>query len=204
MMQVAALIGDVVGSREAPDRRRLQDEVLAILDQVSARFPARLEVTLGDEFQARYPDLETAVAAAWYLHVCGLGTARFRVGIGWGELAVEGSESSPFGQDGPAWWRAREAIEAVAGSSHPARTVVRTASSWDMLINSYLLLRDSRLDGLDAVDGQILLGLAAGESQRALARRLDLHESSVSRRISKRLLAGLVAVATPEIPGFGS
>lgn len=202
-MQVAALIGDVVGSRQAPDRRRLQQRLLAILAEVGARYDVPLDLTLGDEFQGRYPSLQNAIGASWFLHLASTGVARLRIGIGWGELVVEGSDATPFGQDGPAWWRAREAVEAVEETSHPVRTLVATESPWDMFFNSFLRLRDSHLDDLDEVDARIVEGLIAGETQRSLATRLGLHESSVSRRVKRHLLSTLVESATPDIPGFG-
>lgn len=203
-MQVAALIGDVVASRQAPDRRLLQERLVGILEQVSRRYGVPLDLTLGDEFQGRYPSLQAAIAASWFLHVAAIGVTRLRIGIGWGNLVVEGSEETPFGQDGPAWWQAREAVEAVEESSQPVRTVVVTATSWDMLFNSYLRLRDSHLEDLDEVDARILFGLVEGETQRSLAEHLQLHESSISRRVRRRLLTTLIETAAPEIPGFGS
>jgi hypothetical protein len=204
IMQVAALIGDVVGSREVPDRRLLQERLLSILAEVSERYGVPLDLTLGDEFQGRYPSLQHAIGASWFLHLASIGVARLRIGIGWGELLVEGSEDSPFGQDGPAWWRAREAVEAVEKSSQPVRTLVTTESPWDMFFNSFLHLRDTHLDDLDVTDARIVHGLIEGETQRSLAERLGLHESSVSRRVKRHLLSTLVDSATPDIPGFGS
>lgn len=203
MMQVAALIGDVVASRESPDRAALQERLLAVLEELSGRHSGELAVTLGDEFQGRYPTLTEALAVSWELHVRCLPFARLRLGLGWGEILVESTGPGPFGQDGPAWWNARDAIEELAGTSHPSRTLVRTGTDWDELLNAYLTLRDSHLDDLDATDGAILVALAEGETQRAIADRLGLHESSVSRRVHRHRLATLLDTSTPAVPGFG-
>src|SRR5690606_41498803 len=74
---------------------------------------------------------------------------------------------------------------------------------WDELLNAYLTLRDSHLDDLDATDGAILVALAEGETQRAIADRLGLHESSVSRRVHRHRLATLLDTSPPAVPGFG-
>lgn len=203
-MQVAALIGDVVASRQSPDRARLQTQLGEVLAQVSELTDARLAMTLGDEFQGRFPRLETALAASWQLHVRTLGVARLRIGLGWGDILVDSEEEAPFGQDGPAWWRARDAIEAVEKTSHPTRTVVGTDTDWDPIMNAYLTLRDTHLESLDAADGAILVGLETGQTQRALAEQLGLHESSVSRRVNRRLLAVLTDVTHPPLPDFPS
>lgn len=201
MTQVAGLIADVVGSRRADDRRALQERLLEVLESVSGRTGRPLAVTLGDEFQGRFESMATALTAAWHLHLGMIGTAQLRIGVGWGEIVVEPEDESPFGQDGPAWWRARDAIEAV-DASHPARTLVLTETGWDDLLNAYLTLRDAHLDDLDEADATILSALAAGETQRAAAERLGIHESSVSRRVSRRQLAVLQRVAELDLPAF--
>ncbi|HLU51978.1 MAG TPA: SatD family protein [Acidimicrobiia bacterium] len=202
-MQVAALIGDVVASRESSDRASLQDRLLGVLRGVSERYSSELAVTLGDEFQGRYGSLAEAVAVSWELHIRCLPFARLRLGLGWGEILVEAPGREPFGQDGPAWWNARDAIEQLAGTSHPSRTLVRTGTDWDELLNAYLTLRDNSLDDIDSVDSQILVALGEGHTQRAIADRLGLHESSVSRRVHRHRLATLLDVSAPSIPGFG-
>lgn len=201
IMQVAGLIGDVVASRRAESRGALQDRLVAVLEDISGRTGRRLAVTLGDEFQGRFESVAQALGAAWHLHLSMMGTARLRIGVGWGEILVEPEEGSPFGQDGPAWWRSRDAIERV-DASHPARTLVVTETGWDDLLNAYLTLRDAHLDDLDEADAVILACLEAGETQRAAAERLGMHESSVSRRVGRRHLSLLLRVATVDVPSF--
>lgn len=190
-----------MGSRLSEDRSALQDRLLAVLEEVSDRTGHLLVMTLGDEFQGRFDSVAVALEAAWQLHLGTMGTVRLRIGIGWGEILVEPEEGSPFGQDGPAWWRARDAIEQV-DASQPARTLVATETGWDDLLNAYLILRDAHLDDLDEADAVILAALAAGETQRTAARRLGMHESSVSRRVGRRHLGVLHRVAAVELPAF--
>lgn len=197
-MAQATLIGDIVASRQADDRAALQEYLLAMLASVGERIGVVPVVTLGDEFQARYEDVATAVAASWFLHLGSVGWCRLRIGIGWGDIVVEGADDSPFGQDGPAWWRARDAIGALEDPSLPLRTLVSTNTDRDGLINSYLYFRDLTLEGFDDSDASIVLGLTDGNTQRSMAERLGIHESSVSRRVSRRHLASLITHATPD------
>lgn len=200
LLMQAALIGDVVGSRQSGDRPRLQHDLLGLLEDVSDQLGAPLAVTLGDEFQGRYATMAEAVEASWLLHLGSIAFARLRIGIGWGAITVDPGDGSPYGQDGPAWWQARDAIEEMAGSSQGPRTLVRTATDWDELTNAYLTLRDLHLGRLDEVDASIVIGIKAGDTQRAIAERLEIHESSVSRRIHRKELASLLDTATPAIP----
>ncbi len=200
----AALIGDLVGSRRSEDRSRLQRDLLDLLEDVTRRLGQPLAVTLGDEFQGRYPTVAMAVEASWFLHLGARGFAPLRIGIGWGEITVDPGDGSPFGQDGPAWWRGRDAIDALGDPSQGPRTLVRTETEWDDLTNAYLKLRDLQLERLDDVDAAIVLALGDDHSQRSIAGRLGLHESSVSRRIKRRRLNTLLEAATPAIPLPGS
>jgi hypothetical protein len=196
IVSVAALIGDMVGSRESSDRLDLQRSVDSVLTAVDDLVGGRPAFTIGDEFQARYPTLGEAVEASLQLHLRTVGITRLRIGVGWGELIAEDPDRSPFAQDGPCWWRAREAIEAVdrsaRGRSPEFRTAVRTETALDPLLNDYLLLRDTLLGGLDSVDAQIAIGLLEGISQTELARRLGLNKSSVSRRANAHGILALV------------
>ncbi len=200
---VAALIGDMVASREAPDRLELQRRVDSVLAVVDDKVGGRPAFTIGDEFQARYPTLGEAVEASLQLHLRTMDVTRLRIGIGWGELIAEDPDRSPFAQDGPCWWRAREAIEAVdrsaKGRAPEFRTAVRTETALDPLLNDYLLLRDTLLGGLDGVDAQIAIGLLEGISQTELAGRLRVNKSSVSRRANTHGILALV-----EARGIGS
>jgi hypothetical protein len=75
-----------------------------------------------------------AIEASIQLHLRSLGLIRLRIGIGCGELIAEDPARSPFGQDGPCWWRARDAIEVVdsssQGNAQGLRTAVRTETSF--------------------------------------------------------------------------
>lgn len=195
MQQRAALIGDLVASRRHADRRELQGRLRSALSAVDERVPPvqPLTITIGDEFQALYRDLAEALGAALRVRVALHGTAAVRIGIGWGELLLEEPERSPFGQDGPCWWRARDALDSLGDGV--AGTACLTGGQGDELIGGYLVLQDHILSSIDERDATILIGLLDGVAQTELAKRLGVNKSSVSRRARNH---GLVAVAAAE------
>jgi hypothetical protein len=197
---VTVLIGDVVGSRDVPDRAGLQRVLESALAEVGRATGGELAMTIGDEFQGRFPSIDAALAASLRLHLSTREVTALRLGLGWGDLVVDRGDATFHGQDGPAWWRARDGLETLAGPAGPVRTVIVTETGWDEVLNGYLALRDTVVTGLDAGDAVICLGLLDGETQRALAGRLGLHESSVSRRVSRHGLATLVGAARPAVP----
>jgi len=196
ILWAAALIGDIVGSRRAPDRQALQVDMEAVFDEVGDLLGQAPVFTIGDEFQARYPSVGEAIEASLLLHLKTAGLINLRMGIGWGELLAEDPTRKPFGEDGPCWWRARDAIELVessrSGRGAQRATAIRTETALDTLLNDYLLLRDTVISGFDAIDTRIALGLLAGRTQTELAKVLGLNKSSVSRRANSHGIVALI------------
>ena len=204
---VAALIGDMVGSRQAPHRLDLQRQMGEVLEEVGKLVGGDPRFTIGDEFQGRYATLGDAVEASLQLHLRTLGLIKLRIGIGWGELLGEDPGQTPFAQDGPCWWRARDSIDSVdrsaRGRSPGLRTAVRTETGLDPLLNGYLLLRDSILGDFDEVDARIAIGLMSGLNQTELAGEMGLNKSSVSRRANAHGILALVearSIGVPPLP----
>ncbi|HSJ49958.1 MAG TPA: SatD family protein [Actinomycetota bacterium] len=111
----AAVIGDVVRSREHPNRDALQESLRGAFQAANGRVPAiqPLTSTLGDEFQGLYADLSGALDATLLVRLHLTGAAEVRFGVGWGEVTMHTAARAPFEQDGPAWWAARAALEQV-------------------------------------------------------------------------------------------
>lgn len=196
----AAVIGDVVGSRQASSRSRLQqrlDKALAAVNTAMAPVQP-LTPTLGDEFQGMFEKIEDAIEASFRLRVELVGKVDVRIGIGWGTLRTQDASRTPFGQDGPCWWRAREALQELARTERSnqepisIRTVCRTGNAQEKPYNTILVLRDQLLSGIDATDATILKLLIGGASQQEAAIRLGVNKSSVSRRMQSHGLAALL------------
>lgn len=192
-----AVVGDVIASRGHPDRVALGERLAAVWAEVAGRVEGGLgpATTVGDEFQALYEDRTALLVATFWIRVALVGHAEVRMGIGHGEVTVDAGRF-PFGQDGPAWWAAREALERVEASERGRgrlrrRTAVEGAD--DDLLDGYLVLRDEALGRIDAADGVILRGLADGRPQAEVAAGLGVNESSVSRRITDHGLRALLA-----------
>lgn len=203
----AALIVDMVGSRQSTDRRALQDRMSDVFDQIDQVTGVRPAFTIGDEFQVRYTSIAEAMLASLHLHLRSQALIRLRIGIGWGELNTEDVTRSPFGQDGPCWWRARNAIETLQGTTRGRapgrRTALHTETAMDPLWNGYLVLRDTLLEGFDEVDTRLAIGLLAGRTQSDLAKELGINKASVSRRANNNGVLALVeaaSIGSPPVP----
>ncbi len=198
------LIGDLVQSREASDRRALHERVEQALARVNASVKAvsDLRVTTGDEFQGSYATLGAALDAALRVRVQLLPTSDARFGIGRGPVTTLDEDRGI--EDGPGWWAARDAIEAAEeGAERPATRRLRTAyrvatkeasrqgdgppaGTGDEVdaVNAALLCRDHLVGSLSDRSIRLLRGLMDPHTtQSELAAREGISASAVSQRV---------------------
>lgn len=185
------LLADVVGSRGARDRRSLHRAVDRAAREVESAVPAlrSLRVVVGDELQGSYPTLGAALDAALRLRLTLLPEVDVRVGIGRGEVTV--LDAARGIEDGPGWWAAREAVEAVeADAARAATRHLRTAyqpAGADPLapaVAAALLCRDHLVGSLSTRSVRLLRGLMDPRTTQAeLAAAEGISPSAVSQRV---------------------
>jgi hypothetical protein len=197
------LIGDLVGSREAPNRRALHRAVDTALLSVNAAVPAltELRITVGDEFQGAYATLGGALEAALRVRLELLPSADVRVGIGRGPVQLLDAERGI--EDGPGWWAARAPIEEVEQAAARAatrhlRTAYRPAPELSGApvpdgpgrhagadaVNAALLCRDHLVGSLSQRSVRLLRGLMDPHTtQSELATLEGISASAVSQRV---------------------
>jgi hypothetical protein len=204
------VIGDVIGSRGALDRRDLQSSLQEALQQATTGTGVvqTFSMTIGDEFQGIFERVSDATRATLMLQLIVTDRIGLRFGIGEGEIVAMGSRA-PFEQDGEAWWRAREAIERVKNAErskgtprHWSTGIVTGDGSTGSIEQGYLILRDHIVAGFDRVDADIALGLLEARTQASIADELGIDKGSISRRIGRNGVAAVIAsVAGPTVGG---
>jgi hypothetical protein len=198
---LATLIGDVVGSRTSADRPALHDQLAGALAEANDRLRpvVPLRITVADEFQGCFATVGEAVHASLWLRLR-LAPAELRHGVGWGAVAVLAEE--PRVEDGPGWWVARAAIEAVkADAKHPGTRLMRTAyrraegadGPHPGAVNAALICRDQLIGSVSQRSLRLLRGILDGTSQAALAEAEGISASAVSQRMRNDGLTVIVA-----------
>lgn len=198
----ATLIGDLIGSRKAADRRALHDRLAGALAEANETFAPTtpLRITLGDEYQGTFATVGTALQVALRLRLALLPEFDLRHGIGWGPVRV--LEEEPRVEDGPGWWVARDAlsfVESAEGrpSSRERRTAYRRVDDAGgpdpAAVDALLVLLDSAIARLSPRSVSVLRDLMSGASQREIARELGVSASAVSQRVRSDGLAALVS-----------
>ncbi|WP_229669688.1 SatD family protein [Microlunatus endophyticus] len=200
----AALIGDLVGSRDAADRQALHTRLSRALAAVQQQLPSLDPpvIQAGDEVQCSYATVGEALHAGFLLRILLAPEADIRFGVGWGRVEVLDAQRRT--QDGPAWWQARAAIDTVeARAQHPgtryARFCYRSAPDGsgptEAAVEAALLCRDHLMGSLDTRSMRILGGLVAGRSKTEIGRAEKISTSAVSQRTQRDGLDVIVAAS---------
>ncbi|WP_233120772.1 SatD family protein [Tessaracoccus sp. ZS01] len=183
---VVGVLFDVVGSR-GESRAQRHRALLSAVDDTNRRVSAldALRFTVGDELQGIYASLEEALRAAYFLRLTLAPEVDLRVGLGVGEVKVIDEERGI--QDGTAWWRAREAVDAVRAQASDAgyrgtRTAIVGLEPPSVLPSTVGLI-DAHLARLRGATVGSLLGLLDGLSNAEIAERESISESANSQRV---------------------
>lgn len=191
-----AVIGDIIKSKSILDRHKTQQDLQRVLLQINQRHQAmlasRFTITLGDEFQGLIKDgnglLHILDEISFSLRPIGL-----RFGIGVGTLTTEVDPTTSIGADGPAYWKAREAIEFIHKNNDYGRAnihlSVQEQDDTVNLINQILKLtalqvsgwRDSQIEVYKIILEEDLMEPEEISHQK-IADKLDILTSSLTRR----------------------
>jgi hypothetical protein len=203
-MDAVALIADIVGSRSLPDRAAAQERVLAAFRDAETR--TRPEVpayaTVGDEFQVVHRSVGQAIASTTVLLLLLPDELDLRFGIGVGADHVVDAAPASAIRDGSAWWRAREAIDAVRTGERSGRSGARTGFVHDggteqHSIRGLLLLRDHIIGRMRPRDRRIALAGLDEVPQAQTAAAEGIHQSAVSQSWHRSGAVSIVEMVRP-------
>lgn len=196
---------DIIGSRTLTDRPVAQRRIEAVFASVESDLPLAdrmLTATVGDEFQGEYPDLSAALASLLLVRLALPDGLECRFGVGVGEVYTVPAAGGGLAE-GPAWWAARTAIDALHAKQVrvvPAvRTWVAAADDEDAavheqvrLANAYVWARDELVSAMGERARRLVYGRCLGLTQRELATREGITQSAVSQLLTASGAAGLV------------
>jgi hypothetical protein len=203
MTSSVAVIADIVASRRLPDRAGAQQAIVetgrrAHDDHPVAAVP--LAATVGDEFQAAYPDLASALTSLLLLQLLLPEGVQLRFGLGVGPIdPIDGTIS-----DGPGWWAARAAIDEVHRLQDravpSARTRIVAAEGQDAAMvdriayaNAYVLARDELVGAMSDRARRLTYGRCVGRTQRELAESEGITQPAVSQALASAGASAVVA-----------
>jgi hypothetical protein len=183
---VYTVIGDLIGSRAVQDRAALQTALDDALEAAgtTVRSVQRFEPTVGDEYQGACATLADALLAALLVRLTLRPLFDTRCGIGLGPVTVHDSSRTPLLQDGPGWWAARAALDAISGRNDQRRTWC-VGPDDAARVNAYLICRDQVVDRLNDRGVRMLRLALLGHSQKEIAEAEGIWPSAVSQQFSR-------------------
>ncbi len=193
-----AVTADIVGSRTLDDRVGAQRLLEGAVARVESDFPLAeraLRPTVGDELQGVYPTLAAASASLLLIRLALPDGVECRFGIGVGPIDDVPSVTIGTISEGPAWWAARAAIDAVHAKQSRSLPGVRTwAAAADgqdatarelvRLANSGFVARDQLVTAMTERARRIAYGRCLGDTQRAIAAAEGITQSAVSQALA--------------------
>lgn len=193
-----AVIADVIRSRSYSDRSAVQRRTEHLLTTITETFPPikPFSPTVGDELQAVYGSRNQALAATLYAALLHEDGPQLRFGLGQGEVFAVDSAASDQIQDGPGWWRARQAIEEVADLQKRHRSLrtrfVGPQTHDDAVVNAYLFARDHLMSSMSVNARRYARGVAEGKSQDQIAAEVGVTQPAVSKSLRTSGAADLI------------
>lgn len=200
------VIADMVGSRRLVDREHAQQVLDRAISRVQRDLPVaerELTPTVGDEQQGVYPSLDAALASTLLLQLALPDGIECRFGVGVGSITTIESRGEEI-PEGPGWWAARAAIDAVhvmqRRAAPSARTWIAAAAGEDdsmirvvSYANAYLLVRDQLVGAMTERGRRLTYGRCLGTTQRDLATAEGITQSAVSQGLAAAGSAAIVA-----------
>lgn len=111
-----AIIGDIIQSKALLNRAQVQDtlhqQLLSINQEYADSIASPFTITTGDEFQALLGPTSHIFQLIEQIQLA-MKPVELRFGIGIGEMLTPINKVQSIGSDGPAFWRARQAINHI-------------------------------------------------------------------------------------------
>ena len=212
--QYFVLIGDVVASSklDRDARATLQQALVSFVDESSAAYRDHLLVpfnmTLGDEFQTVARGLPFLTDLLWRMDEV-FSPVRIRLGVGKGDLFTPVSNDTRR-MDGPAFHRAREAIDDALRTRRQSPVFRGFGQSEDVMLTGLTSLLHQVRSRMTTKQRQIVSELRGGKTGQAAAdtlgltrQRISLAASSVgwdAYRDGEAALRAAIDMFAPEAP----
>ena len=195
--QYVAVIGDIKRSRELHQRDAVQSRLQQACIGLNRRTDLEgllspFTVTLGDEFQALFGNFRGVWRAIFAIEAMMGDGVEIRFGIGIGGMDTAINREAAIGMDGPAFHRARRAIDQLKQGDHNYRLVGMGQA--ESLANSALDLLSLERNSWRANRVRILHGMLEDESVAQIAAALEISPSAVYKNIQQGGLESICAI----------
>ena len=194
-MQVIALIGDVVGSKELPQRSAFQRRLGKVLAQTTdgaLHIASPYTITLGDEFQAVYRKADQLFADVFTI-LAEIHPVQARIALGVGALSTRINSAQALGMDGPAFHAARAALTALKENRRLLRIGGQTGEIWN-LADHVMNFISHHVEGWSRNRLLVIAGLLRGLPVKQIEEGLQISRVAVYKNIRAAALDEVVGI----------
>jgi hypothetical protein len=195
LVNVVAVIADIVDSRGIPDRPNFQRRLDTLLGRMSKRSRRHLlspfTITLGDEFQAVYGGFEAVLDDAVEI-IAEVYPLRLRMALGHGPLSTDLNPTAALGMDGPCFAAARELLTRLKKEERNIVQVSAAAGIDLALENLSLRLFADAIEGWKHNSLKILARSLWGNSTEELAQQLGITRRGINKNIASHNISDYV------------
>ena len=189
MKKYLVLIGDMVRSKAQRDRHSLQRSFNEVLREAQKKygktFISPLTLTIGDEFQAVLEGSDDLFSLFTFIETR-LGSVHFRYGLGLGGIDTDINSQQAIGMDGPAFHRARAAIERARQEER--RFCFQSGhTGQEERINTLLSWVDYAIKRWNTQRKKIFFYHCEKYAQKEIAARLNISQPAVSQNITAEI-----------------
>lgn len=193
MKVYCVIIGDIVNSREILNRNEVQIKFKTILHNINSNYSdyivSNFSITLGDEFQgvlnriSCFYDIVETIKIEMY-------PIKFRFGVGVGDINTDIERLSPFGADGPAYYKSRDLLNHMKEQKNKkmaskSSIMIKSGGFEDDVINAVLALNCHIQDGWAEKQREyIRYYLMTEESQRDIAEHFNVLQGTVQKALN--------------------
>lgn len=190
-----AIIGDIKDSKKIGNRKKVQIKLKDVLNNINEKYEsaiaAKFMITLGDEFQGLLYE------GKWIVDIIEeirkeMHPIQIRFGIGVGQITTDINSEMAIGADGPGYYKAREAVEALKQSEQKNKTqssdirieIEDDKHSVSRMLNTIFSLMSVIQNNWSDRQREIIWEFDKHKgSQSECAERLNISQSSVQRSL---------------------
>ena len=191
-----AIIGDIKESKKIEDRNSVQESLKEVLEFINKTYEAdiasKFMITLGDEFQGLICTGENVMNIILEIERKMYPT-KIRFGVGIGAITTYINSEMPLGADGPAYYKARSAINYLKENEKrkqvaPSDVRIEMEGEKDesiILLNTILSLMNAIKESWSSRQREVIWDmLEYQDNQLSAAKRLSIKQTSVQKSLA--------------------
>ena len=193
-MKVIAIIADIVKSKDFSERDQLQKKISRILTDLSNNSNGIISpytITLGDEFQAVYKNVDEVISDIMNI-LSRLYPVKIRFALGVNEITTEVNNKNALGMDGPAFHVAREGIEFLKKYDHSVIQIYNGENEDFDFINKSLLLNFAIMDSWKENTMKIYDKLSNNKRVKEIVNEMDISQRAIYKIMNTNKLLNYV------------